>query len=216
LAAQVVASFRLAQGSVTTCTQLPEAPHVQGGQVVPAGQDGQAQAPMPYQSQLLVLSEVQPAASAWAVHGSAGAEPASQEQGAQAAPAGHAGQVQLRVPSELAVPVPEEPLTTVPFAEQPQSQGAQAALSGQTGQAQAQVPWSTQPPFTGPAEQSQAQGGQVSPAAQGAQAQVQLPPVVAPPPPAQSHSMGGQAASLGQETGLTQAQLPLPLAMAWQ
>jgi hypothetical protein len=171
---------------------------------------------MPYQLQLSVLSPVQVVASAWAVHGSAGAGPASQEQGAHAAPAGHAGQVQLRVPSELAVPVPDEPLTTVPLPEQPQSQGAQAAASAQTGQAQAQVPWSTQPPFTGPAEQSQAQGGQVWPAAQGAQAQVQLPPLVVPPPPAQSHSMGGQAPSLGQETGLTQAQLPPPLETAWQ
>jgi len=185
---------------------------------VPVGHDGQEQAPTPYQSQPWVLSPVQVAESACAVHGSVGAGPASQEQGAQGSLSLQAGQVQLRVPPDGALPVPvpnEPPLIAWPAVVQPQSQGAQEALSGQTGQAQAQVPWSMQPPFTGPAEQSQAQGGQAAPAAQGAQAQVQLPPVVLPPP-AQSHSIGGQGAPMGQETGLMQAQLPAPLWAAWQ
>ena len=107
LALQVVASSRLAQGSVTTCTQAPEAPHSQGGQVWPAGQLGHAQAPMPYQSQPLVVSPVQLVASACAVQGSVGAGPASHEQGAQGSPALQAGQVQFRVPSDGALPVPE-------------------------------------------------------------------------------------------------------------
>lgn len=215
-AAQEVASAWAAQGSCTTCTHMPELPQSHAGHSLPGSQAGQAQAPMPYQAQALVVSAAQAVASPWALQGSTGAAPPSQVHGAHALPATQAGQVQLLVPLEpvepppLLVPLP----TTSPEGRQSHAQGAQAALSGQAGQAQAQVPPLTQPWEGSLAWQSQAQGGHSLPASQGEQAQVQLPPDS--PPPAQSHSIGGHCAPLGQETGLTQAQDPPETLMAWQ
>ena len=204
-AAQPLASAWLAQGSVSLWTHEPDEL-----QVPPL-----SHTPMPNQVQELVASAPHEVASAWAVHGSVGAVP--QEQGAHSVPDLQAGQVQLLVPLEGALPEPVllPVVTTVPAGVQSQAQGAQAAPSGHTGQAQAQVPLSTQPEPE-PPPQSQAQGGQALPDSQGAQAQVQLPPELPPEPPVQSHSICGQAAPAGQETGLTQAQLPPSLVLAWQ
>jgi len=191
-----------------------------------------------------MLSEVQPhasavsalqeAASVWAVQGSAGGV-VPQPHGAQAAPAGQAGQPQtvpgaepvspllLTVPG--APPVPEEGVVVVVVAPllHAQLQAGHASPAGHAGQLQVQVPGpppvpaSPPPPLPPvpvpqpppvPSPQAQSQAGQDAPAGQAGQSHVQVPP---PPPPVagggQSHWTGGQGPLAGQKKGCTQRQL---------
>ena len=168
-----------------------------------------------------MLSEVQPQASTVsAVHavtsvcaaqGSAGGF-VPQPQGAQAAPAGHAGQPQTATgddpvlpvsPAPLPVPavppVPEEGVVVVVVAPllHAQLHAGQASPAGHSGQLQVQVPGPPPVPVAPPLPvtpavpplqpppgwpQAQSQTGQTSPAGQGGQSQVQVPPPPALPP----------------------------------
>lgn len=232
---------------------------VQAGQVVPAGQAGQAQAhpppatppslgglirmqlpdgqgvvkqamPSETQPQASAVSALHDCRSAWAEQGSVGWV---QSQGAQALPAGQSGQLHTAgddveagadaVPPPV-VAVPAGSVTVeVAAAPQLQLQGAQAVPAGQAGQAQVQVPVPVvplpqeppDPPVPPvPGAQSQAHGGHASPGAQVGQPQVQVfPPPPDPPVPegggGQSQATGGHAPSLGQASGCRQPHPPL-------
>ena len=176
-----------------------------------------------------IVSAVQEVTSVCAAQGSAGGV-VPQPQGAQAAPAGQAGQPQtapgaepllpvlLTVPD--APPVPDEGVVVVVVAPLPhaQLQAGQASPAGHAGQLQVQVPGAppvpvppplpvTPPPPVVPVlpqppgwPQAQSQTGQTSPARQGGQSQVQVPPPPALPP---------SAACGGGQSHCTGGQLPL-------
>lgn len=186
------------------------------------------------QPQSSAVSAVQEAASVCAAQGSAGWVP--QPQGAQAVPAGQAGQPHTETAPEppLVVStgpvVPELDGAAVMVVVDPlvhaQLQAGQVVPAGQTGQLQVQVPGPPPDPVAPPAPVPhpppappvppphwQSQGGQASPGRQAGQPQVQVPP----PVPAstgcgdgQSHCTGGQVPFAGQARGWTQRQVVAP------
>ena len=159
------------------------------------------------------VSAVQEATSVCAVQGSAGGG-VPHPHGAQAAPAGQAGQVQTAtvddpvlpvlpatVPDPEAPPVPEGAVMVVVVAPslQAQLQAGQSAPAGQFGQLHVQVPVPVPPPVTSPP-----------------QPPVPLPPPAPPAPPEppvpQVQSQGGQTSPAGQ-AGQPQVQVPPPPAL---
>jgi len=148
------------------------------------------------------------------VQGSVGAG-VPQSQGAQAAPAGQAGQLHtggavdpelppppLPVAEPLLVPVPAGiVVVVVAMAPQAQLQAGQVAPAGQAGQLQVQVPVDAPVPQPPPAE----------PPVPPAPFEPPVPPVSAPAPLPQSHLQGGQV-SPGRQAGQLQLQVPLGVA----
>ncbi len=134
------------------------------------------------------MSAAQDAASVWAVQASAGG--VAQSQGAQAAPAGQAGQTQVRGgsvdPDEPALPLaagleppPAAIVVVIVVIGQAQRHAGQVAPAGHSGQLQVQVP--LEPP------ESQA------PDAPPDDPPAPVDPPVPPAPVPQSHLQGGQA-----------------------
>jgi hypothetical protein len=177
-----VASVYAVQGSAGV------APHPHGAQAAPTGQAGQPQTdpgpavvlpllpPLPV---LLTVPVAPPLLAGGAVIVVVAPLLHEQLQGAQSAPAGHSGQLQVQVPVPPAPLAPPVPVVTPqpPGRPQPHAQAGQASPGGHAGQSQVQVP----PPPTLPP--SAAGGG------------------------GQSHWTGGQAPLAGQASGCTQRQL---------
>ena len=173
------------------------------------------------QPQASEVSAVQEVTSVCAVQGSAGCV-VPQPHGAQAAPAGQAGQPQTIPGAEPVLPVlvtapevppaPEEAVVVVVVLPllQAQLQAGHASPAGHSGQLQMQVPGPppapvepplpvepVEPPLQPPPgwPQAQSQTGQTSPAGHGGQSQVQVPPPPALPPSVPC--VGGQSHCTG-------------------
>lgn len=156
----------------------------QGGQLVPAGQAGQAQtlgggATVPPAGTVAVpavalpLAFPAPVLPALTVMVVVVAAPQLQLHGAHAVPGGHVGQAHVQVPPPVLLPapvvVPHAPLPPLP-------------PPAPVPPPLPPLPMAPPPP-PAPVLQSHLQGGQASPGAQAGHAQVQVPPPAVAPPP---------------------------------